>query len=535
MLLPLSAWADEDRKNATLNRGLSSDEPYSYSLMNKAQTAENRLDLTNEAVKLSPDVPALYSKLAWTTLPNVVESLNLYIKCIDAYKKNFWWQMSLAGFLFVAILSSLILALAIIALITFFKDLPLIVHDINETKARIIIPLLLIPLSFTGPLFFITVALMMAGIYMRKASKLVIYIALILTIASPFLLRLSDMFYSASTPKLRAIAYVNEGRDNMYGIEILKGREDFESRFSYALALKREGRLNDAIAIYKDMLEKNPEARVQTNLGNAYVAASNYAAAKSTYKKALDMEQHPTVLYNLSQVYRALLDSETGDKYYDDAAKLDEAMVSEFTAIAGTHPNRFVIDRTLTNSELWEIATGGAKKVTNISHLPSKTAAAVGVVLLILFVIIDKMTISRAFKCSDCGKVICHYCTENKKWGARCRDCHTQFKEDTSPQARVRRMLKGNEQRDKVRNIVRILSFAPPGIAHVYSGKALTGLLLLWPTLFCILALVINPLFSTGLSVFSHGFLTLPLVVLLSCLYVLKTLGVNSRLESGWL
>ena len=538
LLLPLFAWAGEAERGAMLDKGLKSNEAYSLRLLDKADSSERaeRIELINEAIALSPEVPGLYFEMAWALLPDVIKSFDNLFFGVNTYANNFWWRRSILGLLSVSAMVSLTLTLALCAFIRFPVELKHIVHDINENRKKLLIPLALAVISFTSPLFCIASALMLTSIYASKMDKSGAYIALLLILLSPILLKYADEQYSSSSPALRAMAAVNTGTDNVYATEVLEGEEDFGPRFTYALALKREGRIDEAISVYKGLIEAETGAKVYTNLANAYVAAGNMSTAKSTYKQALKLEPSATLYYNMSQVHRGTYDVEVGNKYYSEASKLDSNLVAAHSAMASSNPNRFVIDRTLTVSELKEFAREHTATVISPFHLHVILSAVLAAAMLVMFIVIDKKTVNRASSCPDCGKVICPLCAKSDNIGGRCNECYKLYKEDTSPQGRVKRMLKSKERKNRIMGRVRLLSIiGPPGMAQIYAGRQFTGQFFLWISLFCISLVAMSHLFSTGLDGFGHTWLILPAASVFALLYFITVISVAGRLHKGWL
>jgi len=96
---------------------------------------------------------------------------------------------------------------------------------------------------------------------------------------------------------------------------------------------------------------------------------------------------------------------------------------------------------------------------------------------------------------------------------------------------RVAKQLEVQEFQKKKRRIVSFLSFAPPGIAHIYWGRILSGTLFLWLFLFLLLLILVRPLFSTGLSLFSHSWITIPALVIMALLYLISNIDARRRLK----
>ena len=156
--------------------------------------------------------------------------------------------------------------------------------------------------------------------------------------------------------------------------------------------------------------------------------------------------------------------------------------------------------------------------------------------MLVMFIVIDKKTVNRAFSCPDCGKVICPLCAKSDNIGGRCNECYKLYKEDTSPQGRVKRMLKSKERKNRIMGRVRLLSIiGPPGMAQIYAGRQFTGQFFLWISLFCISLVAMSHLFSTGLDGFGHTWLILPAASVFALLYFITVISVAGRLHKGWL
>jgi tetratricopeptide (TPR) repeat protein len=537
LLMFSSALASDDYDKA-LDNGLRNIEPLSYTLSRKANTSDSgeRLRLLMEASRLSPDLPALYFELSKSAFPNIFESIKYFAAWIKAYKRNYWWSLSLAGLLYVSLFISLFLSLAVIVLLRLPKDLPLIAHDMKENKRKLLALPILVLVSLAGPLLFIAATLSMTGLYFRRTDKGVVHLALILLILSPFFLRLSDTFLSASSPELRAIVSVNEGKDNRFALQALKDSNYFEARFSRALALKREGQYDKAERIYKTLLNENPDPKVYTNLGNIYAVTGQPDLAKDHYKKAVAINPTAAALYNLSQAYRDTLEFTTGDKYFREAVELDRDMVSGFTAIASRNPNRFVIDETLSISELRMITGKDRKTVASPFTLNPVVVSLIALVLIVLFSAVDKRTPQKAFRCSRCGKIICSKCTKDIHKDQTCPDCFESSVKivDVDPKQRVASLLSAHERSSRKKRLIKIFSFAPPGVAQVFLDRVLIGLLFLWPFLLSATVIVIDPFFKIGLTGFSHGWLKPPLIILMVFLYIASTISINRRIQRGW-
>jgi len=528
----------EDIYEQRLDKGLKNNEPYSYLLIKKAHADPSKAkSLLQEAQKHSPDLPPIYFELAKTNFSfspkNTFESLDYAITGFRAYKKNFWWLLSISGLFSVSLALSLIITLVAVTAIRFFIDIPLLSHDIKEDKKKILILLLPVTLSFLGPLFFITGSLLVLGLYFRGINKSIVYASILLLMISPFFLGIINIFLSASSPELRAVSAVNENRDSQYAISALKNTDDFISLFSYGLALKREGRFEKAISTYKKLLASHPDPGAYVNLGNCYAGVNDMDAAKEAYKKSLDLKPLASAYYNLSQVSRETLDFAKGEEYFNEAMKLGRESVSRFASAASRNPNRFVIDETLPMSSLWGYAQKNSREVIKISPLGSFYFVVISFAMLVLFYIIDLLFKQRAYRCQKCGVILCGKCGKEMLWGEMCSLCYKSLVKLDALDSRIRiaKQREVQEYQKGKRNIISILSFTFPGIPHIYAGKIFAGTLLFWLFFFPTILILLNPVFSTGLSLFSHSWLTAPALIIMAFLYLISNIHARKKLR----
>lgn len=524
--------------DSVLDKGLKNDEAYSMSLVEKAKDSPDKRALLAEALHFSPDVPALYFKLSWASLPNVFASLQYFVGGIKAYSRSFWWSFSLLALMGGSFFVAMAAAAALIVLVRLPVQIPLLSHDINESKVKLLIPLILFPAALGGPLFFLAGALVVVSIHLKKLNKLPVYLVLVALVISPVFLRVANgLMSAAASPELRAIVAVNEGRDNAFALRQLSDSESMQGRFSYALALKRVGRFDEAESIYLDLAAKKPDWRVLNNLANIYSAQNRTDEAKETLKKASEMMPRAILLYNLSQVYRGTLDYAEGDKYYNEASAMDRDAVSRYTSVANVNPNRFVIDATYSAADFWKMIIGRSGDYLNIFPMGSLPAAGLAAFLLIVSAVLGATVHSTAFRCSRCSKIVCNICSRDSRWGQMCPDCYGSLVrvKNMDRQKRVSALLTAYQQKDKINRIVRILSFFPPGIAQISIGRTLSGFAFLWAFCFFVALVWLNPLVGTGLGGFTHSWLAAPSVLAAVVVYASSTIYVGGRLDSGWL
>ncbi|HWR58481.1 MAG TPA: hypothetical protein VN328_06305 [Thermodesulfovibrionales bacterium] len=524
-----------------MEKGLSNTEPYSYLLMDMARKDRVRArEFLSLARKYSPDLPIVYFELARAGLSpsadGIFQGLDYFRQGVRAYGRNFWWGFTIAGLLYASLFLSFLFSLLLLLIIRLVMDTGLFLHDGTEDRKRLL--LLFVPIigSFFGPIGLIAGLLFLVGLYFKKENKAVVYASLVVFLLSPMILRVGETFFSAPSADLRAVVAVNEGRDNGYALRFSKGRNDFASKFSYALALKRVGRYEEAIEIYKSLTGRpyKQDPRVYINLGNTYRAIGDTEAARSSYLKSIDIGPRPAAFYDLSQIHREMLDFEKGDEYFIAAAKLDPEAVSRFASAASVAPSRFVADETLSISALWGYAMA---RGNHYIHTLGILIAVIALGMICGFYFLDRNIQYRGHRCKRCGDVFCGKCSRALTWGEMCPRCFTSLIkiEEVDSKERIARLLSICQSQTRRRNIAKAISLLVPGGGQIYSGRMLSGLLLLWPFLFAATLLVLSGVPLAGLVPFDHGWVRPFAILFMGILYVVSVLNLKRRISRGWL
>jgi len=535
----------EDIYETRLNSGLRSTEAYSYLLMEKAGgNGAESVQLLKEAVKMSPDLPPVYFALAKARFSlsstGIFESVEYVIEGISAYARNFWYAFTLAGSLFFCVVLSFVVAIAIIVATRFPGDIRLFAHDLTEVKYLLFLLVLLIVISGISPLLFLAVMLVLLGMYMKKLDRVVVYFFLTLLVFSPLFFRTATLFVHAlSSSQLKAVVAVNESKDNTYALTALKDRDDYPSLFSYALALKREGHYEEAIAVYQKLLQNKPDPKVYVNLGNCYAGMKNLEEALAAYLKAVDIKPLASAYYNLSQISRERLDFQKGDDYFKQALAINRDSVAGYRAIYSRNPNRFVVDETLPFSELWDLALTdtGSASAFGASVLPPFFLSGAALLLVMLNFLLNTVMREKAYRCKRCSTILCPRCEYRLTWGSMCQACYASIVklDELEVKERVSRLLSIYEHQKRRRNVMKTLSFLMPGVPLIYAGRILSGFLFLWPFLFFLILPFTNQIFTGGGIVFSQSFFTWAAVFFAGLIYIFSNIITIQRIVKGWL
>ena len=543
-MLPVICHSEEFRETM-LDRGIRNSEPHAYQLLEKAR--ENSLEsaqLLKEAMRDSPDLPAVYFELAQKSFSlsstGIFESVNYSIEGLYAYSRNFWWSFTLAGSFFFSLVISLAAAIAIIIAIRFTGDLQLFAHDMAEIKYPLFMLIALIVFSFISPFLFLAGMLVMLGMYMKKIDRSVVYIFLVFLALFPVVFKTSSLFVNVmSSPRMKAIVEVNESKDNRRAVTALKNSDDYASLFSYALALKREGNYGEAAALYQKLLQRRPDPKIYVNLGNCYVGLNNMAEAITYYLKAVEMKPLASGYYNLSQISRELLDYTKGNEYFNRALGINRNAVSDYRSIFSRNPNRIVVDETLSFPEIWKFALEKPVKTSTfgLSVLPVFFISGAAMILIILYALLNSRFRNKAYRCKRCSTILCQRCEKRLVWGEMCPECYASIiKLDALvAKERMARLLAIYEHQKKRRNIMKIFSFLMPGVPQIYAGKILYGFLFLWPFLFFLFLPYVNFVFSGGGLLFAHRFFTWVAVFLAAGVYIISNIITRQRIAKGWL
>jgi tetratricopeptide (TPR) repeat protein len=543
LFLPVFSFG-ADLHEDQLNRGIKETEPYSYLLMQQSGAdPANAETLLKEARKYSPNLPAVYFELSKENLSlnarGMFETFDYLRQGLDAYKRNFWWSFMLASSLFTSLVVSFLVSIFIIVIIRVPKDVPLFLHDIKESKNRLLL-LLMFVFALLGPLYLLGCLLMLISFYRVKWDRVVFYIYILFLISSPLLLYMfSLVFSSSSSGEFKAVVEVNESKGNIYALSLLGNRKGPDDLFSYALALKRTGKYEQAIEIYDRLIRSDPNPLVYNNLANCYFAMNDFERAKELYLKAKDLKPLPSALYNLSQAYRETLDFNRGEENFLAAQALNREAVSQYRAIVGRNPNRIVIDETLSFPALLRHARNRVVRSSSfgLSVLPPLFIPVVALIMLIFFIISDRSFRSWAYRCTRCGKILCSRCEKHILWGHMCLQCYRSMVkiEELDSRERIARLLAVYEHRQKRRSVIKFFSFLLPGVPQIYAGKVLQGFLFLWPFIFFIFIPVFDSFFSMEMSGFSHVWLNILSLIFLTITYVLSNILTRRRIAKGWL
>lgn len=543
LLSPVVTHADEFSESQ-LNSGIKNSEVSSYRLLQEARANKAQaVALLGRASAYSPDLPAIHFELAKAKFSlshtGILNSIDHVVSGINAYSRNFWWSFSLIGGVFLSLVLSFIAVIFIIVVIRIFSDLPLLSHEVEESRQNIVFLLVLLVCSLISPLLFVAGILVLLGLYMRRIDKVVVYFFLVFLIASPLFFRASGQFLQVSSSGImKAIVEVNESKGNVYALSALKSSNEPPALFSYGLALKRTGLYDEAIAAYNNLIKTKADAPVYVNLGNVYVEQKAMDEAVKSYLAAINIRPLASAYYNLSQVSREGLDFEKGNEYFSKALEIDRDAVTGYRAISGRNPNRFVADETISPSSLWNLAwkTPGKAATFNLSALPGWTISLAALLLTFTFYMMNNHAGNKAYRCKRCNEIFCPHCEKHIMWGQMCPQCFRSLikLEEIEVKERVTQLLSIYEHQKRRRDIMKLLSFIIPGSSQVYAGKILYGFFFMWPFLF-VLFLPLTTSFMSPDARGTHWVVNLTSLLMAILVLVISNIFTRQRISRGWL
>jgi tetratricopeptide (TPR) repeat protein len=380
---------------------------------------------------------------------------------------------------------------------------------------------------------------MTLGFYFGGRDRALVYIVFLVSAALPFLIFWAEGVYTASTPQMRAVVEANERGENALALAALPGRTSFEETFSYGLALKRAGRLEEASGAFLKAIAARKDARAYVNLAGCLALTGRKDKAIELYQESIQTIRPTAAAYfNLSQLQRAALNYAEGDKLFAEAAKLDPEKVARFEKQTEKSAD-LLVDETLSEKDFLRLFE---EKEDSSPERPFDRNAAMAVsaaslLWMAFFFIYSRKNRLRAFRCSRCGKVLCPRCEQLPAWGRMCKSCYQSLVklEVLDSKERVSRLLVIHGRQVRRNAVVRTLGFAPPGISYIYAENVLKGTLLLWVFLFFAIIPVLNPLFTTGLSGMKHGWLDGLSYMCAGLLYLGSYAGVKNSQRRGWL
>ncbi len=135
---------------------------------------------------------------------------------------------------------------------------------------------------------------------------------------------------SADDGKTTSATNVGAGKMKLEDGSVVNVKLEAVQRYNKAVQLHLSGKLNDAIAAYKEALTVNPAlAEAHSNLGLIFNQQHNYAQALAEFRKALAINPKDAITYNgIGAALRAEHDLQGAIKNWQTAVSLDQKLAT---------------------------------------------------------------------------------------------------------------------------------------------------------------------------------------------------------------
>ena len=472
-----------------------------------------------------------------------------------------------------ALLLTLFATTAVVALSFLLRHGTLLLHDLEESFGGGRVPavpiivfaaLLLLPaltLQGYGWLPFWWLSLLF--VYMSRMEKAVAAVLMLLGLAvGPLVTALQDASMAQQNPLFRAsLSSLEAGPDGRALLDledaVRKYADDSDLVYLLALQYKKAGRYEDAAALYRDILRREPNDSIAlNNLANIEFANGEFPAAIARYKQGIESsppaEIAATFYYNLSLAHLQRFEYQPAQEARSHADRSASGLIRDYDRLWKYDKGDYaVVDLGLDEDQLAAkfagVTSGVGRK--NLAGKPTaeggverwlpvmrnRFAAFVGL-FLVLTLIISRLRGKKMFTmhCVKCGTPFCRHCHLGAAGEGLCTQCHHLFmvRDGVSGPARNQKLMEVQKEDTRRARIFRILSILSPGAGHVYAQRVLIGFLLVfvWYGVIALTLLGGRVLPFTEVS----GTLAKPWDLSVAALALVVTFVVANRISSGF-
>jgi tetratricopeptide (TPR) repeat protein len=509
-----------------LDRGIRNYPLLSSVLVREAERAreegkvERAVELASYAVKFSPELFQPYfvlAKLRWSQKPlKPFESISDVFKGISAYFRYYRSALHFFYGLFYLVSNAMLMTFIVFGIVVLIKYLPLYFYDIQKNLTQEVGTLVInsFKILFLFVPFFLRLdmlwallfwSLLLLGYISKKERQWVIFFLVVL-VYLPFFLRSSATFLNGSSSdiilEMHRANYEDWDGDLQQRLQawLVTQPEDPDTLFTLGLIEKRKGNFAQAKEYYQRAISQSPPfSEAYSNLGNVHLARKETTAAITSYEKAVNLDPMKAAYhYNLSRAYteEAFLSGKK-DQALQRARELDPRLIDSYLAIdafRGTpHPNRFVIDETLSSERLWKrflsYFVGKEGWMFRLFHawfekIPSRLSFLTPVLFLLFLIGMSRYCRAKRFltRCPMCGSPTHRFYLGASDQEFICFNCYRIFvqKEKLHPKIVEKKSLQVREFQKQNHRIRRFISFFFVGFAYLWRESFFRGLLFLF-------------------------------------------------------
>jgi hypothetical protein len=450
------------------------------------RNADDPLAHAHAAVRLAPDLPAGKMALAhtlWRYGDAPVDALRVAFSSLAAIPRHIEASLWFGGSLLLVVgLSCVLGGLWCIALVGGVAARHA-AHDLGDllsnrmpsfSRLALVAAALLAPVAFgEGLLGACAVLLAIGAAYggLRQRLTLVLAASVVVFGAFPVVRLAGNTLTALSTDPVAAAAF-STGQGFHYAGDQLRIRAaaDHDVLAAQALALRarRDGNLGEADAHYQQLMRRVPGA---------------------LYRRSVEIEPNPVVLFNLSQAHGRAFQVEDLSQTLAAAQQLDGDLVAELTALQGAEPVGFVVDLPIETRQVWRriLQSSSGERVAaelRASLAPGRlgedslVTEGVLVGIAVVFSLLGGR-LRRSSPCTRCGRRMCPRCHPELGKGTVCSSCNRLFhqSETTDRELRLARIAELRAREARIEKLVVAASFAVPGAAGLAAGRSLRTLI----------------------------------------------------------
>ncbi len=459
------------------------------------------------AVALAPELPLAHMALAEARWLQADEPMGALHSVVDALRAiaahpeaSVWFAGSALFVLAVGAVAGAGLRLVLVAL----RVAACAAHDLGHlapgdppgfARFALLGAALLLPLAVGEGAFGLALALLiLCTAYGRSGQRVVLGVAAALLWAGLFpMARLAsaalEIFPQDSVA--RAAYSLTQGLASPGDLARLEAAADSDPLALRALAMQasRSGHLGRADALYQRILAREPgDVASLNNAANVRLELGHMESALDLYGRALDLEESPVVLFNLSQAYVRSFHVDELNRSLAAAQRVDGDLVAQLTALQRDQNESFVVALPLGPALLWErlLAGGGGDVLATALRGPlapgllsaSEWVAAAALAMAFALGTGLGVSVRRSRECARCGERMCPRCGGDAP-AALCESCDCLFNhpEKTDRALRFARIEALRKRDRRMARVTTGLSVLVPGAAGILAGRWLLALL----------------------------------------------------------
>lgn len=467
------------------------------------------VDRALAAVHLAPDLPAAHLALAharWLEGEDPMSAVRAVVAGLGAIPRHAEASLWFAGVGLYALALGLVGGGMLLILLAALVASPFAAHDIAHmwpggaeapAFARFagFGALLLAPLALGEGLLGFVLALLVVGmLYGTGGRRFALTLAALGLFAGLYPVpRLAGIALDAfpGDAVLRAAHSATHGVASSVDLARLQNAAANDDLAVRALAVhaRQTGNLARADALYQRLLESDPDDLATiNNAANIRVELGHVDRAIELYTRALEIENSPVVLFNLSQTYGRSFQVDELNRTLADAQRADGELVANFTLLQRTKNEGFVVDMPLPVSRVWRralerdaaglaLATEFRARLAPGALGGSRETLGLVLALVLGFGWLLGARFAPSGSCERCGERMCPRCDETRSAGRTCSGCTRLFyqPEKTERALRAGRIDALRERERRIGRLSTACSMLVPGVAGWLAARPVRG------------------------------------------------------------